>query len=177
MRNRRALGALTVLLMAAPAAHAAPAGPDRPELRPGSGLAGRGERLDRPRLPLPWTDDLAIDRTGDVTPDGSVTLYGSYRCVREGAENPRASVLVTLTQGRERHGLGGHSAVCDGQRHRWVIDAVDVGAYEPGSAQAEGTLLRFDAVGAPAAADAAFVPIPRNAVGVEQDVRLVADHG
>ncbi|MEV6130212.1 DUF6299 family protein [Streptomyces violaceusniger] len=177
MRNRRALGALTVLLMAAPAAHAAPAGPDRPELRPGSGPASWGERLGRPRLPLPWTDDLAIDRTGDVTPDGSVTLYGSYRCVREGAESPRASVLVTLTQGQERHGLGGHSAVCDGQRHRWVIDAVDVGSYEPGSAQAEGTLLRFDAVGAPAAADAALVPLPRNAVGVEQDVRLVADHG
>ncbi|GAA3365469.1 hypothetical protein GCM10017744_068330 [Streptomyces antimycoticus] len=70
MCNRRALGALTVLLMAAPAAHAAPAGPDRPELRPDSGLATRGERFDRPRLPLPWTDDLVIDRTGDVTRTG-----------------------------------------------------------------------------------------------------------
>ncbi|MFE5117846.1 DUF6299 family protein [Streptomyces sp. NPDC056669] len=176
MRNRRALGALTVLLMAAPAAHATPAGPNRPELRPDSGLAGRGELPDRPRLPLPWTDDLAIDRTGDVTPDGAVTLYGSYRCVRGESENARASVLVTLTQGRERHGLGGHSAVCDGQRHRWVIDAADVGSYEPGSAQAEGTLLRFDTVGV-SAADTAFVPLPRNTVGVEREVRLVADHG
>ncbi len=176
MRNRRALGALTVLLMAAPAAHATPAGPNRQELRPDSGLAGRGELSDRPRLPLPWADDLAIDRTGDVTPDGAVTLYGSYRCVRGESENPRASVLVTLTQGEERHGLGGHDAVCDGQRHRWVIDAVDVGSYEPGSAQAEGTLLRFDTVGV-SAADTAFVPLPRNAVGVEREVRLVAAHG
>ncbi|MGW7692016.1 DUF6299 family protein [Streptomyces asiaticus] len=137
--------------MAAPAAHAAPAGPDLP---------------DRPRLPLPWTDDLTIDRTGDVTADGSVTLYGSYRCVREGMEYPRASVLVTLTQGRERHGLGGYDAICDGQRHRWLIDAVDVGRYEPGPADAEVTLLRFDAGGS-------FVPMPRNTAGVERRVRLV----
>ncbi|MBI0298917.1 hypothetical protein JBE04_31790 [Streptomyces sp. PRKS01-29] len=159
MRNRRrALGALTVLLMAAPAAHAAHAGHAAP--------AGH----DRPRLPLPWTDDLTIDRTGNVTPDGSVTLYGSYRCVREGAEYVRASVLVTLTQGRERHGLGGYDAVCDGQRHRWLIDAVDVGRYAPGPADAEVTLLRFDSGGS-------FVPLPRNAVGVEQGVRLVGGDG
>ncbi|GAA1294545.1 DUF6299 family protein [Streptomyces javensis] len=154
MRNRRrALGALTVLLLAAPAAHAAPAGHDLP---------------DRPRLPLPWTDDLTIDRTGDVTPDGSVTLYGSYRCVREGMEYTRASVLVTLTQGRERHGLGGYDAVCDGQRHRWLIDAVDVARYEPGPADAEVTLLRFDTGGS-------FLPMPRNAAGVERGIRLVGD--
>ncbi|GAA2323845.1 DUF6299 family protein [Streptomyces violaceusniger] len=156
MRNRRrALGALTVLLMAAPAAHAAP--------------AGHGG-FDRPRLPLPWTDDLTIDRTGDVTRDGSVTLYGSYRCVREGMEYTRASVLVTLAQGRERHGLGGYHAICDGQRHRWLIDAVDVGRYEPGPAEVEGTLLRFDTSGS-------FVPVPRNTAGVERGIRLVGGDG
>ncbi|OPF70789.1 hypothetical protein VT50_0235730 [Streptomyces antioxidans] len=159
MRNRRrALGALTVLLMAAPAAHAASAGP--------AGPAGP----DRPRLPLPWTDDLTIDRTGNVSPDGSVTLYGSYRCVREGAGYARATVLVTLTQDGERHGLGGYNAVCDGQRHRWLIDAANVGPYQPGPADAEGTLLRFDAGGS-------FVPVPRSAVGVEREVRLVGGDG
>lgn len=171
MRNRRrALGALTVLLMAAPAAQAAPAVPDRPELRPGSGPAARGERPDGPRLPMLWTDDLTIDRTGDVTPDGSVALYGSYRCVPGESENVRASVLITLTQGRERHGLGGYNAVCDGQRHRWVIDAVDVGQYGPGPADAEGTLLKFDG-------GDSLVALPRTAVGVEREVRLVASRG
>lgn len=162
MRNRRrALGALTVLLMAAPAAHAAPAAPAAPAAH---------DWPDRPHLPLPWTDNLTIDRIGDVTPDGSVTLYGSYRCAREGTEYTRATVLVTLNQGRERHGLGGYAAVCDGLRHRWLIDAVDVGRYEPGPADAEVTLLRFDA-------GDSFVPMPRNAAGIERRVRLVGgDH-
>lgn len=164
MRNRRrALGALTVLLMAAPAAHAAPADHAVPA---GHGGYGGYGGYDRPRLPLPWNDDLTIDRTGDVSPDGSVTLYGSYRCVREGMEYTRASVLVTLTQGRERHGLGGYDAICDGLRHRWLIDAVNVGRYEPGPAEAEVTLLRFDS-------GDSFVPMPKNVAGVDQGVRLV----
>ncbi|AQA11643.1 hypothetical protein HUF15_22560 [Streptomyces samsunensis] len=171
MRNRRrALGALTALLMAAPAAQAAPAVPDRPSPRPGSGPAAWGERPDGPRLPMLWTDDLTIDRTGDVTPDGSVSLYGSYRCVPGESENVRASVLITLAQGQERHGLGGHNAVCDGQRHRWVIDGADVGRYGPGPADAEGTLLKFDD-------GDSVVPLPRTTVGVEREVRLVASRG
>ncbi|MEU4896685.1 DUF6299 family protein [Streptomyces sp. NPDC044780] len=162
MRNRRrALGALIVLLMAAPAAHAAPS--------PGwSGPAPRGERSVHLRQSALWTDDLTIDRTGDVTPDGSVTLYGSYRCAGNGSEGLRASVLVTLVQGRERHGLGGYEAVCDGWRHRWVIDGTGVGRYVRGPADVEGVLLKYgfnDLLG----------PVPRNVAGIDQKVRLVAD--
>ncbi|GLV79087.1 DUF6299 family protein [Streptomyces hygroscopicus] len=176
MRNRRrALGALTVLLLAAPAAHAASGESDRPGLRPGADPAARGERFALPHRPMIWTDDLTIDRTGDVRPDGSVTLYGSYRCVRDGSQIPRASVLVTLTQGQERHGLGGYDAVCDGLRHRWVIDGVGVGRYVRGPADAEGTLLKY-AGGDTFAPTAIPTPVsmPMNVARADREVMLLA---
>ncbi|MET7933909.1 DUF6299 family protein [Streptomyces sp. NPDC005322] len=167
MRNRRRiLGALAFLFFAAPAANAAPVGPgasDGPSLPSRSGLS----RLHRPPVPLPWGDNLTIDRIGYVTRGGTVTLYGTYRCVRDGMDFPRANILVTLTQEGEDHGIGGEAAICDGQRRRWQVEGVGAARYERGPAYAEATLVKFENVND-------YVPVPRIAADAEREVRLAS---
>ncbi|MET7764318.1 DUF6299 family protein [Streptomyces sp. NPDC005393] len=160
-KRRRILGALALLLFAAPAAHAAPIGPAAPQSR--SGLS----RFDRSTIPLPWGDNLTIDRTGYVARGGTVSLYGTYRCVRDGMDFPRATILLTLTQDQEHHGIGGAAAICDGQTRRWAVEGVGEGWYERGLAYAQGRLVKFGD-------DEDFVPLPHTVADAEREIRLTS---
>lgn len=178
MRNRRRfLGAVTGLLIAAPvvvpAAHAAPApAPSRaPAPSPAVPAAGAGfsgmPRAGRQSLPLPWGNSVTVDRVGYVNDGGIVVLSGTYRCVREGADIPRADILVTLTQGLERQGIGGGAALCDGLTHRWSVQDAAGGRFVPGPAYVESSLLRFDV-------HHQLVPLPRAAAVGEREITLEA---
>ena len=171
MRNRRRfLGAVTGLLIAAPvltpAAHAAPS--PSPAVPP----AGAGEFSGMPQmvrsLPLPWANNVTVDRVGYVNGGGVVVLSGTYRCLRDGAAIPRADILVTLTQGPERQGIGGGSALCDGLTHRWSVQEPTAGRFVPGPAYVESSLLRFE-VG-----PQQVLSLPRAAAVGEREITLEA---
>ncbi|MBL1100050.1 DUF6299 family protein [Streptomyces coffeae] len=166
MRNRhRIVGAVAVLLIAAPAAYATSSGTTTPELP--TGQSDLAPRLDRTALPVPWVDSLTVDRTGYVTRGGTVTVYGTYRCGYDETDSPRAHILVTVTQGAQRHTIGAASAICDGQRHRWVIDGNGGGRYLRGPAYADAQLVKFGARGD-------FVPMPRTTADTEREITLVS---
>ncbi|RNG38441.1 DUF6299 family protein [Streptomyces botrytidirepellens] len=172
MRNRRRfLGAVTGLLIAAPlipAAHAAPA--PAPAPAPGSaapaGVPGMPS-MGRQSLPLPWGNNVTVNRIGYVSSNGTVALSGTYRCLRDGADIPRADILVTLTQGQVRYGLGGSPALCDGVTHTWSVQDGAGVRFVPGPALVESSLLRFEAV-------QQFVPLPRTAAVRERAITLEA---
>nr|BCD33670.1 hypothetical protein [Streptomyces violaceusniger] len=166
MRNRhRIVGAVAVLLISAPVAHATSSGATTPELP--TGQSDLTSRLDRTAVPVPWGDSLTVERTGYVTRGGTVTVYGSYRCVYQPTDTPRASILVTVTQDAERHGVGGASAICDGHRHNWVITGDGGGSYVPGPAYAEARLVKYGARGD-------FVPMPRTVADTENEITLIS---
>ena len=175
MRNRRRfLGAVTGLLIAAPLTPAAQAAP-APAPAPGpaeSAPAEAGEFSGMPRmarsLPLPWGNNVTVDRIGYVGGAGTVALSGSYRCLRDGADIPRADILVTLTQGRVRQGIGGGPALCDGLTHRWSVQEPTGMQFVPGPAYVESSLLRFE-IG-----QQQLVPLPRTAAAGERAITLEA---
>jgi len=172
MRNRRRfLGAITGLLIAAPltpAAYAAPAPAPAPS--PGSavpaGVPGMPP-MGRQSLPLPWGNNVTVSRVGYVSSNGTVALSGTYRCLRDGAAIPRADILVTLTQGQVRFGLGGGPALCDGLIHSWAVQESPGVNFVPGPALVESSLLRFDA-------GQQLVPLPRTAAVGERAITLEA---
>ncbi|QLH21517.1 DUF6299 family protein [Streptomyces sp. Rer75] len=172
MRNRRRfLGAVTGLLIAAPltpAAHAAPA--PAPAPAPGSaapaGIPGMPS-MGRQSLPLPWGNNVTVNRVGYVSSDGTVALSGTYRCLRDGAAIPRADILITLTQGQVRYGIGGGSALCDGLTHSWSVQDGPGVRFVPGPALVESSLLRFEA-------GQQLVPLPRTAAVGERAITLEA---
>jgi hypothetical protein len=166
MRNRRRLlGAVTVLLIAAPAAHAAPA--PAPAPAPGPAAAGFSgmPQMGRQSLPLPWGNNVTVDRVGYVSTAGAIALSGTYRCLRDGAVIPRADILVTLTQGQQRLGIGGGPALCDGLMHRWSVQDTNGVRFVPGPALVESSLLRFEAT-------QELVPLPRTAAVGERAITL-----
>ncbi|QKV95143.1 hypothetical protein HUT19_28205 [Streptomyces sp. NA02950] len=168
MRNRhRIVGAVAVVLISAPAAHATasgatdsdfPAVPSRSDLAPG---------LDRSAVPLSWGDSLTVDRTGYVTRGGTVTVYGSFRCSYDESDSSHASILVTVTQGAERHAVGAVSALCDGLRHRWVIAGNGGARYVRGPAYVDARMVRFGARGG-------VVPMPRTVADTEHEIKLIS---
>ncbi|MEU1806873.1 DUF6299 family protein [Streptomyces sp. NPDC019937] len=168
MRNRRRfLGAVTGLLIAVPltpAAHAAPS-PAVPSAG-AAGLPGMPQTAQR-SLPLPWGDNVTVDRVGYVGSTGTVALAGSYRCLGDGVSIPRADILVTLTQGQERRGIGGGSALCDGLTHRWSVEEPSAGRFVPGPAYVESSLLRLEV-------HQQLVPLPRTAAVGERAITLEA---
>jgi hypothetical protein len=97
LRPRPALVAAAgaaLLLLAAPAALAAPVSAD------------------------PY-ETVTVDPTGRIASDGTVTLSGTYRCT--GGTGP-VFVSSSVSQGSlsVRHGIGGTRAVCDGLAHAWT---------------------------------------------------------
>ncbi|MEU8823477.1 DUF6299 family protein [Streptomyces sp. NPDC048636] len=162
MRNcHRVLGAIAVLLISAPAAHATSAGAVE-----GRGVSPRTDALSRPAVPLPWGDSLTVDRTGYVNRGGDVTVYGTYRCVYDTVDSPRASILVTLTQGAERDTIGSAPAICDGQQHRWAVNGTGGAYYVGGAAYAEARMVKYGDRGD-------FVPMPRTVADTEHSITLV----
>ncbi|WP_432035368.1 DUF6299 family protein [Streptomyces cucumeris] len=161
MRNcHRVLGAIAVLLISAPAAHATTAA--APESR---GVPPRAaDAISRPAVPLPWGDSLSIDRTGYVNRGGTVTVYGTYRCAYDTMDSPRASIVVTVTQGAERDSLGSAPAICDGRQHRFSVDGS--GYFVDGPAYAEARMVKYGDRGD-------FVPMPRTVADTEHSITLV----
>jgi hypothetical protein len=95
-------------------------------------------------------DAVTIDRTGQISADGTLTLTGAYRC------SPLRSrpVLVgsNVSQGGIQVGIGGTTAVCDGREHTWRNTGRAGGRLAPGVAAGEATLLVLSSRG--------FIPHP-----------------
>ncbi|MEU6316621.1 DUF6299 family protein [Streptomyces sp. NPDC047009] len=110
-------------------------------------------------------DEVTVDRTGHLFADGTVTLSGTYRCLR--GSGP-VFVSSSLSQGDRRvsHGVGGTLAHCDGAKHRWTNSETLRGAYTPGRAHVEATLTELSATD---------LPLPRFHAVREQGIRLVRD--
>ena len=110
------------------------------------------------------SETVAVDATGRIAPDGTVTLSGTYRCT--GGTGP-VFVSSSLSQGdaHVRHGIGGSIARCDGAEHLWVnTGKVSPADLRAGTAHVEATLLELRPVG--------IAPLPAfHAVG-ERDVTL-----
>ncbi|GHC64364.1 DUF6299 family protein [Streptomyces cinnamoneus] len=95
--------------------------------------------------PPPPRNQLTIDDTGRIAPDGTITLTGTYRCRLPGGL-PDGTVLVAanVIQGGHAQGIGGSRATCDGRRHPWRNTARPYRpAFRPGPARADGTLMQF----------------------------------
>ncbi|WOX25266.1 DUF6299 family protein [Streptomyces solicathayae] len=125
MRARLVLGtvAAALLLAAASTAHAVPTAP---------------------------ADGVSVDSTGALAADGTVTLFGTYRCLDDSA-GP-VFVSSTLVQDERSQGIGGTRAVCDGRVHTWSNSSVVRDpAYRPGDARVQATLMQLttDAIGIP----------------------------
>ncbi|MFJ8358366.1 DUF6299 family protein [Streptomyces sp. NPDC093984] len=110
-------------------------------------------------------DEVTVDPTGYLAPDGTLTLSGTYRCA--GGTGGPVLVSSSVSQGdhRVQHGVGGTVAVCDGAEHRWTNSGPHPGAYTPGPAHAEATLMQLNGSG---------LPLPRFRVVQQQDVTLTA---
>jgi uncharacterized protein DUF6299 len=108
-------------------------------------------------------DEVTVDRTGRLADDGTITLSGTYRCHHSGGP---VFVSSSVSQGdpRVRHGVGGTLAVCDGHTHRWTNSETRQGAYVPGRAHIEATLMELSGSG---------LPLPRFHAARQRDIRLV----
>ncbi|MER6124937.1 DUF6299 family protein [Streptomyces sp. NPDC001795] len=93
-------------------------------------------------------DQVTVDPTGRITADGTITLSGTYRCLRSGG---LVFVSSAISQGDPsvHHGVGGTLAVCDGAEHRWTNQETHQGAYTPGRAHIEATLMELSGSGLP----------------------------
>ncbi|QCX74445.1 hypothetical protein C9F11_03710 [Streptomyces sp. YIM 121038] len=88
-------------------------------------------------------DDVAVNGTGTIASDGTITLSGTYRCLSDGSPGP-VFVSSTLIQGDESTGIGGTAAVCDGQVREWTNSSKGTGArYEQGDATVRAHLMKL----------------------------------
>ncbi|MEV5313710.1 DUF6299 family protein [Streptomyces sp. NPDC052610] len=109
---------------------------------------------------------VTVDPIGRITPDGTVTLSGTYRCT--GGTGPVfVSSSVAQSAASMRHGIGGTRAVCDGLEHRWEnTGKALLGALKPGAAQVEATVTELNT--------GSGLPLPVFHAAHRQDVTLVA---
>lgn len=111
-------------------------------------------------------ETVTVDTTGHLASDGTITLSGTYRCLRS-----TGPVLVSSSvwQGDPgvRHGIGGTSAVCDGVEHRWTnSEKREPGTLRPGAAHVEATLMELSP-------GAGGLPLPRFHAAKQQDITLM----
>ncbi|MFF4210255.1 DUF6299 family protein [Streptomyces sp. NPDC001796] len=111
------------------------------------------------------SDEVTVDPAGYLAPDGTLTLSGTYRCA--GGTGGPVLVSSSISQGdrRVQHGVGGTPAVCDGAEHRWTNSETRRGAYAPGPAHIEATLMELSGSG---------LPLPRFRAVRQQDVTVTA---
>ncbi|MGW3651426.1 DUF6299 family protein [Streptomyces sp. NPDC000878] len=95
-------------------------------------------------------DQVTVE-SGSITPDGELTLAGSYRCLSTGGS---VRVAAAIERGENVwHGLDSIPASCDGSWHQWTnTKATEPGAYEPGPARVKTSLVEFRRSG--------FIPLP-----------------
>ncbi|MFF3904787.1 DUF6299 family protein [Streptomyces sp. NPDC001848] len=111
------------------------------------------------------SDEVTVDPTGYLTPGGTLTLSGTYRCT--GGTGGPVFVSSSISQGdpHVRHGVGGTRAACDGTEHRWTNSETRRGAYTPGPAHVEATLMELSG---------SELPLPRFRAVRQQAVTLTA---
>jgi len=107
-------------------------------------------------------DEVTVDPTGRLAADGTITLSGTYRCL---SSSGPVFVSSSVAQGdpRVRHGIGGTQAVCDGAEHRWTNSETRKGAFTPGDADVEVTLMELSGSG---------LPLPHFHAAQKRDVTL-----
>ncbi len=95
-------------------------------------------------------DQVTVE-TGTITPDGELTLSGSYRCLSTGDS---VRVAASIERGENVwHGMDSIPASCDGSWHQWSnTKATEPGAYEPGPVRVKTSLVEFRRSG--------FIPMP-----------------
>ncbi|WP_330287272.1 DUF6299 family protein [Streptomyces sp. NBC_00576] len=95
-------------------------------------------------------DQVTVE-AGSITPDGELTLSGSYRCLSTGDS---VRVAASIERGENVwYGMDSVLASCDGSWHQWSnTKATEPGAYEPGPARVKTSLVEFRRSG--------FIPMP-----------------
>ncbi len=87
-------------------------------------------------------DIVTIDRVGQVSRQGDVSLSGTYRCNGDGTDDT-AFVTTTVRQHGQSSEIGGTRAVCDGRLHRWVNADQHLSPFSRGTAYVESGLMRL----------------------------------
>ncbi|MFI9586740.1 DUF6299 family protein [Streptomyces sp. NPDC052236] len=85
---------------------------------------------------------VTIDRTGQIAPNGTITLTGTYRC--SPPQPGPVLVGVKLTQEGATASVGGTTARCDGKLHTWRNTGPTESPFVPGAAHGEATLFGLD---------------------------------
>jgi Family of unknown function (DUF6299) len=112
-------------------------------------------------------ESVTVDATGRVAEDGTLTLSGTYRCVRGTAP---VFVSSSIRQGADpiQRSVGSSRAICDGAEHAWTNKGKAApGTYRPGrAARVQATLmeLRRSSFG---------LPLPYFHAVQDQDITLV----
>ena len=86
-------------------------------------------------------DQVTVE-AGSITPDGELTLSGSYRCLSTGDS---VRVAASIERGENVwYGMDSIPASCDGSWHQWSnTKATEPGAYEPGAVRVKTSLVEF----------------------------------
>ncbi|MFH9983515.1 DUF6299 family protein [Streptomyces sp. NPDC017179] len=111
--------------------------------------------------------NLTIDQTARLSADGTVTVYGTYRCFDA---NGLVFVGAAISQdpSATRYGIGGTRAVCDGAYHPWhTSGTVTPNRLTPGPARVEAALVELRSHSG--------LPLPEVHATHRRDVVLVAD--
>ncbi|MDX3450922.1 DUF6299 family protein [Streptomyces sp. ME02-8801-2C] len=95
-------------------------------------------------------DQVTVE-SGRITPDGELTLAGSYRCLSTGDS---VRVAASIERGENVwYGMDSVPASCDGSWHQWSnTKPTEPGAYEPGPVRVKTSLVEFRRTG--------FIPMP-----------------
>ncbi|MFF0161183.1 DUF6299 family protein [Streptomyces sp. NPDC005263] len=154
MSVRHALGTAAgaaLLLLAAPAAFAAPVPTDPAPGDP---------------APADSSETVTVDPTGRIASDGTVTLSGTYRCT-PGTGPVLVSSSVDQASSPIRHSIGGTRAVCDGAEHPWQNSGRPLlSPPRLGAAHVEVTLMELHPQGG--------LPLPVFHATAEQEITLMA---
>ncbi|MET7479172.1 DUF6299 family protein [Streptomyces sp. NPDC005648] len=140
-------------------------------IRPALGLAAGAALFLLAAPAAPATADpyetVTVDPTGHIAADGTLTLSGTYRCV--GNTGPAfISSSVSQADPNVRQGIGGTSALCDGQEHPWQNSGKpSVKSLETGTASVEATIMELHPQGG--------LPLPRFHALDRQDITLTRD--
>lgn len=112
-------------------------------------------------------ESVTVDPAGRLAADGTVTLFGTYRCAA-GSGAVFVSSSVRRHDSSVRYGVGATRAVCDGLMHRWTNTGTPLhNAIGPGAAHAEAALMELRFTGG--------LPLPGFRARQGQDVTLTED--
>lgn len=133
----------------------------------GAALLLLGSAFATPSASAAPGESVTVDTVGHISPDGSVTLSGTYRCT--GNAGP-VYIGSSVQQGSSTlsYGVGGSRAVCDGSLRTWTnTGRVTGGLLKAGTAEVEATIVELRPVQG--------LPLPHIHAVKRQDVKLVAD--